>query len=162
MVSFISGEFRHAQRLTETLPPDAPKRRRRATRRDMEVRDLRIFQKFAAGCSVEEIALRERVTQRRVRERLQADLRAAGDRAAGGEARLADPPPERGLFVSWSAMAAGNLSAVDRVVKITRQLDRYYGVSLQQLEKNEVIEAVAKPAALAPPVDLTLKPGPSL
>ena len=83
--------------LTETLPADAPKRRRRATRRDMEVRDLRIFQKFAAGCSVEEIALRERVTQRRVRERLLADFRAAGDGAAGGHGAAADSPLERGF-----------------------------------------------------------------
>ncbi len=123
----------------------------------MEVRDLRIFQKFAAGCSVEEIALRERVTQRRVRERLAAIFARQPVERPEDVARLQIRRLNEALFLSWGAMSAGNLSAVDRVVKITRQLDRYYGVSMQQIEKHDLIAADARPAALAPPVDLTLK-----
>ena len=36
------------------------------------------------------------------------------------------------MLVAYSAMSGGNLKAVDRVVKIVRELDRYHGFALAQ------------------------------
>ena len=52
------------------------------------------------------------------------------------------------LFVSYNAMSGLNLQAVDRVVKIVRELDRYHG--FVATEPAQLPDAL-RPAALAPP-----------
>jgi hypothetical protein len=47
------------------------------------------------------------------------------------------------LFVASGAMSAVNLEAVDRVVKIVRELDRYHGFAIQA--------AAPRPPNLPPP-----------
>ena len=49
------------------------------------------------------------------------------------------------LMVSFSAMGGGNLEAVDRVVKIVRELDRYHGFAASRSP------APDEPRRLAPP-----------
>ena len=88
---------------------------------------MRVVAMLNSGVSVAEIAARRGVTLNRMRACVREIL-----------ARRAPQPPEEfialqlgrlneALLVSWSAMAGANLKAVDRVVKIVRELDRYHG-----------------------------------
>jgi DNA-binding CsgD family transcriptional regulator len=102
-------------------------RRRRASRRQMAIRELKIVELMAGGVSVREIALRERLSERRVRE-IVAHALARRERVAGPEFfELQVRRLSEALFVSYGSMSDGNLKAVDRVVKIVRELDRYHG-----------------------------------
>ena len=105
--------------------PDRVGRRPRS--REMAGRDLRIMDMVAAGMRVSEIALRERLSKRRIRELIARNL--------AERERL--PPPQffalqtrrlsEALLVAYAKMNEGNLAAVDRVVTIVRELDRYHG-----------------------------------
>jgi hypothetical protein len=62
------------------------------------------------------------------------------------------------LLVSYSAMGGANLKAVDRVVRIVRELDRYHGFSPRDVstraEEPRLAPPPEKPLALeAPRVD---------
>ena len=94
---------------------------------DESDREQRIIAMLNAGVSVAEIASREDVTIKRMRALVQEYL----------VRRMPQPPAEflavqvnrlnEALLVSYSAMSGANLQAVDRVVKIVRELDRYHG-----------------------------------
>ncbi len=105
-------------------------RRKRATKRATAMRDMRIVRALAHGESIDEIALREGLTLRRARERVAAVV-----------ARRALEPTEtfiavqitrlnETMLVAYAAMKGGNMAAVDRVLKITREYDRYHGLAL--------------------------------
>jgi hypothetical protein len=58
------------------------------------------------------------------------------------------------MIVAYAAMSNGNLKAVDRVVTITREFDRYHGFALSLAALAAAPPALASPAAqpaLAPP-----------
>lgn len=116
----------------ETISPPAVRRdrsidARRKARRTRAGREQQIVNLLNAGVSVAEIAQSQGVTHRRMRMIVGEIL-----------ARRAPQPPaeflavqigrlSEALLVSYSAMGGGNLEAVDRVVKIVRELDRYHG-----------------------------------
>jgi hypothetical protein len=105
--------------------PDPANRRPKS--REMAACDLRIMDMVAAGMRVSEIALRERLSKRRIRELIARNL--------AERERL--PPPQffelqtrrlsEALLAAYAKMNDGNLAAVDRVVTIVRELDRYHG-----------------------------------
>jgi hypothetical protein len=97
------------------------------------------------GVSIAEIADREGVSERGMRKYVRSVL-----------ARRAPQPPEEflalqvsrlneALLVAYGAMSGANLQAVDRVVKIVRELDRYHGFAVA----GEV--PTPTPPRLAPP-----------
>ena len=102
-------------------------KRRRATKRELAKRDLRFVEKLAAGATIEEIAASEGISLKWARERKAAVLAS----------RVIDPPHEfiklqirrlsEAMLVSYSAMSNGDLRAVDKVIKVARELDRYHG-----------------------------------
>jgi hypothetical protein len=106
---------------------DAKPRRRRITKRDLAKRDLRLIEKLTAGVTIEEIAASEGISVKWARERKAAVLAT----------RVIDTPHEflklqirrlsEAMLVSYSAMSNGDLKAVDKVIKVTRELDRYHG-----------------------------------
>jgi DNA-binding CsgD family transcriptional regulator len=137
----------------ETAPP--PARRDRSVRARHEARlvksrrERRIVDLLNCGRPVAEIAERENVTEKRMRALIQEIL-----------ARRAPQPPaeflaqqvsrlNEALLVSYSAMSGGNLQAVDRVVKIVRELDRYHGFTAA--EHRRLPEAPRREAPLHPP-----------
>ena len=136
-------------------PAEKP-RRRRATQRELVLRDARIFERVAAGMTPEEIALKERITPRRVRERLSEIYARQAEQSPAEIAKLQTRRLSEALLVSWSAMSDGNLDAVDRVVRITREMDRYYGFSLRRLATLQMEVADEARPALAPPSEATL------
>jgi hypothetical protein len=116
---------------------------------------------LAAGVTIEEIAASEGISPRWVRE-CKAVILAR---------RAIDPPHEfiqlqirrlsEALLVAYSVMSNGNLQAVDRVVKVVRELDRYHGFGPYSNSQRFTLPAPVEPppalalpeppAALAPP-----------
>ena len=50
------------------------------------------------------------------------------------------------MLVSYSAMSLGDLKAVDKVIKVARELDRYHGFG-----PSSIPQSFAAPAPVAPP-----------
>jgi hypothetical protein len=106
---------------------DHPPTAARAARLAKFKREQRIVEYLNRGVSVAEIATRIGVGEKRLR----AVIRDILDR------RMPHPPEEfvaiqvsrlnEALLVAFSAMSPSNLKAVDQVVKIVRELDRYGG-----------------------------------
>jgi hypothetical protein len=127
----------------------------RATRAEKAKREQRIVSLLNRGVSVPEIAAQQGLSLKRTRNLVREILAK----------RLPQPPAEflalqvsrlnEALLVSYSAMhttAAGtNFEAVDRVVKIVRELDRYHGFAAIPRPREET---EAQP--LPPPVDRPL------
>ncbi len=115
--------------------PSAPRRdrspaARNAARQRRAEREARIVSLLNRGVSVAEIADRDGVGERAMRKSIRTLL-----------ARRAPAPPaeflalqvsrlNEALLVAYDAMSAVNLEAVDRVVKIVRELDRYHGFAI--------------------------------
>ncbi len=141
-----------AEPATEDSPADGAKpRRRRATQRELRLRDQRILRRFAAGATLEEIALRERITPRRARERLAAIFARQAIGAPDDFAQVQIRRLNEAMIVAWGAMSGGNLRAVDRVLRITRAFDRYYGISTQRIELKPILSEMADRPPLAAP-----------
>jgi hypothetical protein len=126
---------------------DGPKRKR-ATKRDLAQRDLRLIEKLAAGVTIEEIAASEGISIKWARERKAAVLAS----------RVIDTPHEfiklqirrlsEAMLVSYSAMSNGDLKAVDKVIKVARELDRYHGFGAISVPER-LSEATVTPPPLA-------------
>jgi hypothetical protein len=124
-------------------------KRRRATKRELAKRDLRFIEKLAAGVTIEELAASEGISPQWARERKAAILAQ----------RAIDPPHEfiqlqirrlsEAMLVAYSAMSSGNLHAVDQVVKIVRELDRYHGFGPYASSQRPAARESAEPAPLA-------------
>ena len=119
---------------------------RRAARPEKFERERRIVNYLNAGVSVVEIAEREGVTRRRTRALVQEIL-----------ARRAPAPPaeflamqvgrlSEALLVSYSAMSPSNPQAVDRYVRIVRELDRYHGFAALRPPAHSGSPALEAPA----------------
>ena len=146
--------------------PRSPARRggssgiRRATQREKVRREERIVGLLNRGASVPEIAASEGLTLKRMRNVVREILAE----------RMPQPPAEflalqvsrlnEALLVSFTAMhdpAEGtNFEAVDRVVKIVRELDRYHGFaavprSREETEAHRLPPPVERPLALEGP-----------
>ena len=81
------------------------------------------------GVGIGEIALQEKLSRRRVRQ-LVAKRLSERDRLPTEEfAELQVRRLSEALLVSYASMTGGNLKAVDRVVTIVRELDRYHGLA---------------------------------
>ncbi len=101
----------------------------RAARLAKFKREQRIVEYLNRGVAVVEIAAQMGLSEKR----MHAIVRDILDR------RMPHPPKEfvaiqasrlnEALLVAYSAMSMTNLAAVDRVVKIVRELDRYHGLS---------------------------------
>lgn len=125
-------------------------RRKRATKRATVMRDMRIVRALAHGETMDEIAVREGLTLRRTRERVAAvvarrTLEPTDAFIAVQIARLNEM-----MLVAYAAMKDGNMAAVDRVLKITREYDRYHGLALT-LARGTGATAAADALALPPP-----------
>src|SRR5271157_4820565 len=130
-VLFRQTENAPLSELVEPAPPairrDRSPAARNAARRRKAEREMRIVGFLNRGVSIAAVAAREGVTERGMRKYVRSVL-----------ARCAREPPaeflalqvsrlNEALLVAYSAMSGGNLQAVDRVVRIVRELDRYHG-----------------------------------
>ncbi len=140
---------------TEAGPP----RRKRATKGELARRDVRLMEQLAAGVTIEEIAANQGISVKWARERKAAVL---GQRAI-------DPPHEfiklqirrlsEAMLVAYCAMSDGNVKAIDQVIKVVRELDRYHGFGpdarfpslAASPAEPRPLALLEPPAALAPP-----------
>src|ERR1700722_5562569 len=114
-------------RTADTMAADAKPRRRRIAKRELAKRDLRFVEKLAAGATIEEIAASEGISGKWARERKAALLAS----------RVIDTPHEfiklqirrlsEAMLVSYSAMSLGYLNAVNKGIKVVRDIERYHG-----------------------------------
>jgi hypothetical protein len=132
-------------------------RRERSTQREMALRDARIVRHLAKGVSIEEIAAREDMTVRRARERASAILAQRAATPTADYVQLQITRLNEAFIVAYSAMNNGNLHAVDRVIRITREYDRYHALAAS------LNAPAAPPLALpAPPLSLPAPAAPPL
>jgi len=144
----------------EPVEPIAPRRdrspaARNAARRRRPERERRIINLLNVGVSISEIAAQERLSLKRMRNLVREILAQ----------RVPQPPAEfvalqisrlnEALLVSYCAMSEANLKAVDRVVRIVRELDRYHGFSPRDVptraEELTLAPPPGKPLALEAP-----------
>ena len=135
----------------KTLKPHRKSTPRAAARLRKITGEQKIVALLNAGVSIAEIAGRQGVTERRIRQRVQDILARRAPRAPAEFATLQVSRLNEALLVAYSAMGGQNLEAVDRVVRIVRELDRYHGLASPDF---------ADPSA--PPPRRLMKPQPPL
>jgi DNA-binding Lrp family transcriptional regulator len=146
----------HSKQNETTQAEPQPPRRRRSTKREMARRDLRLIEKLAAGATIEEIAASEGISAKWARERKATILaRGAVDRPHEF-IQLQIRRLSEAMLVAYSAMSLGDLKAVDKVIKVARELDRYHGFG-----PYPNAQRLAAPLPTEPPPPLAL-PGPAL
>jgi hypothetical protein len=101
--------------------------RRVAARRETIRRKLRIVEQLTAGVSVARIALAENCTVRRVRQIIAETLAARAIDPPADYVKLQIARLSDAMMVAHVKMIDGDLQAIDRVVKLVGELDRYHG-----------------------------------
>ena len=141
-------------------PSDAAQKRRAARSRKVRLlaqrakaaRHVKIFNMLAAGMPVSEIALREGISLRRMRATIQELLARREADPHDGFAQFQIARLNDAMMIAHTAMMEGNLQAVDRVVKLVHELERYHGFRLVVAAPAKQLSAPeAAPALLAPP-----------
>ncbi len=99
----------------------APPRRKTADRR------LRILERLISGLSVAHIARVENLTIRRVQQIIAAMLDSRDIDPPAGFVQLQIARLSQAMIVTHTMMMEGDLQAVDRMIKLTAELDRYHG-----------------------------------
>src|SRR5208283_1847991 len=122
-------------------PPDA-----RAARLAKFKREQTIVDFLNRGVSVAEIAVKIDVGEKRMRAVIREILARRTPEAPEEFAAIQISRLNEALLVAFSAMTNMNLKAVDRVIRIVRELDRYHGrtIALGQSEPTRP-EAPAAP-----------------
>jgi DNA-binding CsgD family transcriptional regulator len=92
-------------------------------------RERRVVEGLKGGVSMAEIARQEGITERGLRKYVRTLFARRAPEATGEFIATQMNRLNEALLVSFGAMSAENLPAVDRVVKIVRELDRYQGLS---------------------------------
>ena len=103
-----------------------------APRRKSADQRLRIMERLTSGLSVAHIARAENITVRRVRQIIADMLDKRETDPAGGFAQLQIARLSDAMIVAHTMMMEGNLNAMDRMIKLTGELDRYHGVLREQ------------------------------
>jgi hypothetical protein len=127
-------------------------------RRVKAERNLRLFNLLKAGVPVAHIALQEGLSPRRTRELIQETLDRREIDPPAGFVQLQIGRLSDAMMVAHSAMMEGNLQALDRVVRVVGELDRYHGFARPApsagLGATATLPASAPPLALPAPVEV--------
>ena len=107
------------------------------------------------GVSIAEIADQEGVSERGMRKYVRALLARRAPQPPAEFLALQVSRLNEALLVAYSAMSGANLQAVDRVVKIVRELDRYHGFAAADKALTPRQSRLAPPS----PVPLLEAPG---
>jgi hypothetical protein len=107
--------------------PPPPPARRSAARRAAAERKLRILERLTAGVSVGHIAYVEDITVRRVRQIVAEMLAKREVDPPAGFVQLQIARLSDAMVVAHTRMMEGDLRAMDRVIRLVGELDRYHG-----------------------------------
>ena len=100
---------------------------RLARQRERATNDARLMNLLASGVSTAELALQDGVSLRRMRDRIAAMLARREAESPASFAPLQIARLGDAMKVAYSAMMDGDLKALDRVLRIARELERYCG-----------------------------------
>jgi hypothetical protein len=132
----------------------------RVTRMEKAEREQRIVSLLNRGVSIPEIAAQQGVSLKRMRNLVHEILAERMPQSPAEFLALQVSRLNEALLVSYSAMhttrAGTNFEAVDRVVRIVRELDRYHGFaavprSREETEGRRLPQPVERPLALEGP-----------
>ena len=130
---------------------------RREARRKKHVRERRIVDLLNRGLSTAELAAREGVTLRRMQILVKTILARHVPPAPAEYLALQMSRLNEAMIVAYCAMSSGNLGAVDRVVRLVREMDRYHGFfpdrDAGRAPRERLVQPAGAPLALAAPVD---------
>ncbi len=104
------------------------RRLRLEARQAKAVRNVRLFNLLKSGVPIAEIALQEGLSVRRAREVVQEMLERREVDPPAGFAQLQIGRLSDAMMVAYTAMMEGNMHALDRVLRIVGELDRYHGL----------------------------------
>ena len=124
------------------------RRRRLEARETKAVRDVRLFNLLKSGVPIAEIALQEGLSVRRAREVVQEILERREVDPPAGFAQLQIGRLSDAMMVAYTAMMEGDLHALDRVLRIVGELDRYHGF---RSEKGEPAAGATRALAASAP-----------
>jgi hypothetical protein len=91
-------------------------------------RERRVVEGLKGGVAMAELARREGITVRGMRKYVRSLIARRAPEETGEFIAVQLNRLNEALLVSFDAMSAENLPAIDRVVKIVRELDRYRGL----------------------------------
>ena len=116
----------------KSCPPESPApaiepASRVAPRRKTADQRLRILERLTSGLSVVHIARVEKLTVRRVQQIIAAMLESREIDPPAGFVQLQVARLSEAMIVTRTIMMEGDLQAVDRMIRLTRELDRYHG-----------------------------------
>ena len=127
---------------------------RRAARLERGEREARIVSLLNRGVAVAEIAAREGLSLKRMNNLVREILAQRMPQPLAEFLALQVSRLSEALLVSYSAMhtsvSGANFEAVDRVVKIVRELDRYHGFGAVPRPREELETRIAPTARRAP------------
>jgi hypothetical protein len=131
---------------------------RRNARLKRDAREKRIIDKLNRGMSLTELAAREGVTLRRMQILVRDILTRRAPSPPAEYLALQVDRLNEAMIVAYASMAGGNLKAVDRVVRIVREMDHYHGFFPRRARapgnRRRLALPDTEPPALAPPRDV--------
>ena len=113
--------------------PAAEAATRIAPRRRTADQRLRIQERLTMGLTVAHIARVEQLTVRRVRQIIAEMLASREIDPPAGFVQLQIARLSEAMIVARTMMMQGNLQAMDRLIKLTSELDRYHGFAPAQI-----------------------------
>jgi hypothetical protein len=125
-----------------------------APRRGTADRRLRILERLTSGLTVSHIARVENLTVRRVRQVIAEILDAREVDPPAGFVQLQIARISEAMIVARTMMMEGDLQAMDRMIKLIGELDRYHGFGRPQLSPADTASprlAAPAPCALSAP-----------
>ena len=129
---------------SQTPPkPDRSRRARLKAQRRRADRNFRIFNMLKAGVSMGQIARQEGLSARAVRLLVERILRSREIDPAPGFVATQIGRLNDAMMIAHTAMMSGNLQALDRVIRLVREFERYHGVA-----RPEALSSAAGPAPL--------------
>jgi hypothetical protein len=134
--------------------PAAEAAARIAPRRKTAEQRLRIQERLTMGLTVAHIARVEQLTVRRVRQIIAEMLASREIDPPAGFVQFQIARLSEAMIVARTMMMQGNLQAMDRLIKLTSELDRYHGFSPAQIPWTRE----AAPPRLAAPEPRAISP----
>jgi hypothetical protein len=107
--------------------------RRVAPRRATAERRLRIVERLTTGLTVAHIARVEGLSVRRIRRIIQEMLASREIDPPAGFVQLQIARLSEAMIVARTMMMEGDLQAMDRLIRLTGELDRYHGFTPSQI-----------------------------
>ena len=137
--------------------PDRSAEARREARRKKDAREKHIVNLLNRGVSMAELAARERVTLRRMQILVKDILAKRAPSAPSEYLALQVNRLNEAMIVAYGSMCDGNLQAVDRVMRLVREMDRYHGLfpgrDADPARTGRIAPPAGAPLALAAPVE---------